>query len=358
MPNIEMNKETKIYFIGRKQGVGLRRYRLSHLENRRRFEPEGLKDAKDKIKQTRFIQNADVIWVRVRPEHTKDKQRYLIEERLKNIRGKKPIINDISIFDNYDCKDITFDLWSNAGVTCPSYIKINAKEGKHNISQEVEKIHTFISIHGKMFLRTNNETAANGMFLLNKDSTKIEIEYALKSLIQRCESFHNTRRATNIVGVKFISSESGSGFQDLYRVHVLFGKILSYYAVTSHLDIFHNIDMGGNDLDRFIELNRDLCERMSKIKQNVLKAAKVLNCNLGAVEFFIQNNELIFLELNPMWGGHASKFGFGNDKMQAYLKENRDQLIKLIPNIYTFMDRQTYYKDLFQWIHYYCSTNL
>ena len=136
-----MNKETKIYFIGRKQGVGLRRYRLSHLENRRRFEPEGLKDAKDKIKQTRFIQNADVIWVRVRPEHTKDKQRYLIEERLKNIRGEKPIINDISIFDNYDCKDIAFDLWSNAGVTCPSYIKINAKDGKHNFYQEVENIH-------------------------------------------------------------------------------------------------------------------------------------------------------------------------------------------------------------------------
>ena len=46
-----MTKRTKIYFIGRKQGIGHRRYRLSHLENRRKYEPEGLKDAKDKIKQ-------------------------------------------------------------------------------------------------------------------------------------------------------------------------------------------------------------------------------------------------------------------------------------------------------------------
>ena len=59
-----MTKRTKIYFIGRKQGIGHRRYRLSHLENRRKHEPEGLKDAKDKIKQVRLVQNADVIWVR------------------------------------------------------------------------------------------------------------------------------------------------------------------------------------------------------------------------------------------------------------------------------------------------------
>ena len=74
-----MTKRTRIYFIGTKQGIGHRRYRLSHLENRRKYEPEGLKDAKDKIKQVRLIQNADIIWVRVRPEHTTDKKRKIIE---------------------------------------------------------------------------------------------------------------------------------------------------------------------------------------------------------------------------------------------------------------------------------------
>ena len=36
-------KPVNIFFIGRKQGVGLRRLRLSHLENRRPAELEGLR---------------------------------------------------------------------------------------------------------------------------------------------------------------------------------------------------------------------------------------------------------------------------------------------------------------------------
>ena len=95
-------KNVSIYFIGRKQGIGFRRYRLSHLENRRKDEYEGLQDAYKKIRQVRLIQNADVVWVRVRPEHTKDHERAIIEKRLKAIRGKVPIINDINIFDNYE----------------------------------------------------------------------------------------------------------------------------------------------------------------------------------------------------------------------------------------------------------------
>ena len=133
---------------------------------------------------------------------------------------------------------------------------------------------------------------------------------------------------------------------------MLFGKVLSFYTVTSPLDIFHNINMSDTDIDRFIELNHDLCKKMSKLENKVLDAAKALDSNLGAVEFFLQDDKPIFLELNPMWGGHASKFGFGNNKMQNYLRENRDQLIKLIPNIYDFMNRRIYYKNLLANINY------
>tara|TARA_A100001037_G_scaffold306778_1_gene355385 strand:- start:303 stop:1358 length:1056 start_codon:yes stop_codon:yes gene_type:complete len=350
-------KKTKIHFIGRKQGVGFRRWRYSSLENRRKFEYEGFLDVEN-IQQVRLIQNADVVWCRVRPEHTSDLQREIIDNQIKKMRGKIPIINDIEIFDNYDCKDISFDLWSKANIACPNYIKIDIRKEKNNLSKKIQKIQEFISTHGKMFLRTNNETAANGIYSLDESSTEIEIKDALKALINRCESFHSTRKATNIVGVKFIRSKNEKSYQDLYRVHVLFGKVLSFYSVTSPLDIFHNINMSDIDIDRFIQLNHDLCKKMSKLENKVLDAAKALDCNLGAVEFFLQDDKPIFLELNPMWGGHASKFGFGNNKMQNYLRENRDQLIKLIPNIYDFMNRRIYYKNLFQWVHRYCSTNL
>ena len=104
--------------------------------------------------------------------------------------------------------------------------------------------------------------------------------------------------------------------------------------------------------ERFIKLNRDLCQKMPELKEHILKSAHSLGCNLGAVEFFIKNEKPILLELNPMWGGHASKHGFGNIKFQNYLKENRSYLEKEIPNVYKFMDRRLYYKNLFETISY------
>ena len=104
-------KRSKIYFIGRKQGFGKRRWRLSHLENRRYKESEGLKEASHHIVQTRFMSLADSIWVRVRPEFTTDKEVIRINKRLEPYRKEKTIINDTSSFYNYDSKDRTFGIW-------------------------------------------------------------------------------------------------------------------------------------------------------------------------------------------------------------------------------------------------------
>ena len=153
------------------------------------------------------------------------------------------------------------------------------------------------------------------------------------------------------MGTEFIQSDKDSDYQDLYRVHTLFGNILSFYAVTSKKEIFHNMDMDERDMNRFIDLNEDLCNKIDSLKEIVLNAVKALNCNLGAVEFFLVNEKPIFIELNPMWGGHASIHGFGNEKMRTYLIENRKVLEKRIPNIYNFMDRRAYYKKLYEFIH-------
>tara|TARA_B110000438_G_scaffold95958_1_gene95145 strand:+ start:1274 stop:2347 length:1074 start_codon:yes stop_codon:yes gene_type:complete len=344
-------KRTKIYFIGKKQGIGFRRYRLSHLENRRKLESEGLRDAYQKIKQVRSINNADVIWVRVRPEHTTDHQRQVIEKRIKNRRKKIPIINDICIFDNYDCKDISFDLWKKNDIKCPDHLTIVPESVQKYFNETIQDISFFIRKNKKIFLRTNNETASNGMFILDTSSTEKEIEETLSILINRCKSFFLTRRATRIIAVKFISPVQENNYQDLYRVHILFGKILSFYAVTSKRDIFHNVDMDHNDIDRFIQLNEHLCNEMPNLKDTVIKSAESLGCNLGAVEFFLLDGQPLFIELNPMWGGHASMHGFGDKRMQTYLISNRNSLEKRIPNIYQFMDRKDYYKNLYEQIH-------
>ena len=351
-----MNNRTNIYFIGRKQGVGFRHFRMSHLENRRKYESEGLKDAKESIVQTRWITKADVIWVRVRPEHTNDKERVAVEKHLLHLRDKIPIINDIAIFDHYDCKDQSFQLWKKHGILCPDFITINENSISENSEENILLISNFIEKHGKIFLRTNNETASLGMHTLTSESGRGDIEHALLLLKDRVENQKTTRSSTKILGTEFIHSNKDSEYQDLYRVHTLFGNILSFYAVTSKKEIFHNVDMDERDMNRFIDLNEDLCNKIDSLKEIVLNAVKALNCNLGAIEFFLVNEKPIFIELNPMWGGHASIHGFGNEKMRTYLIENRKVLEKRIPNIYNFMDRRAYYKKLYEFIHKHISS--
>ena len=351
-----MNNRTNIYFIGRKQGVGFRHFRMSHLENRRKYESEGLRDATNTIIKTRWIKKADVIWVRVRPEHTTDKERVVIEKHLKQLRDKIPIINDIAVFDHYDCKDQSFQLWKKHNIPCPDFITINENSISGNSEENILFVSNFIKNHGKIFLRTNNETASLGMHTLTSKSEESDIEHALLSLKNRVENQKKTRSSTKIMGTEFIRSNKNSDYQDLYRVHTLFGNILSFYAVTSKKEIFHNVDMDEADMNRFIDINEALCNRMDSLKEVVLDAVQKLNCNLGAIEFFLVHEKPVFIELNPMWGGHASIHGFGNEKMRTYLAKNRKVLEKRIPNIYNFMDRRLYYKKLYEFIHNHISS--
>ena len=317
-------------------------------------ETQGLKSAHDSIVQTRFISSADSIWVRVRPEFTTDEEIKRIDQRLKPYRNSKTIINDVAFFHNYDSKDRTFELWHNKGIPCPGFLSLSLTEAENNIEDTVDKINKFVAKHGKVFMRTNNETAANGMFLLDRESSIEFIIEKIKELVHRCKTFIHNRKDTRIVLVEFIKPEKKDGNIDLYRVHLLLGNILSYYAVTAQLDIFHNCDMDARDLDRFIDLNRSISKIVERHKNTILEAALALGCNLGAIEFFIKDGRPVFLEFNPMWGGQASKVGFGNAQLQDYLERNRKDLIEQIPNIYSFLDYKNYYKILFESIHNYC----
>ena len=122
---------------------------MSHLENRRKYESEGLKDAKESIVQTRWITKADVIWVRVRPEHTTDKERVAVEKHLLHLRDKIPIINDIAVFDHYDCKDQSFQLWKKHGIQCPDFITTNENSISENSEENILLVSNFIKNHGE-----------------------------------------------------------------------------------------------------------------------------------------------------------------------------------------------------------------
>ena len=344
-------KPSNIFFIGRKQGVGLRRFRLSHLENRRPEESEGLRRANLSIRQVRFLRNADVIWVRVRPEFTTDKERRRIKQRLRPFRGQIPIINDIVVFDQYDCKDITFSIWKEHGIDCPDFISFDIFQDTYNRADTVEQILKFLHKYEKIVLRTNNETAAKGMYILNSNVIEKDINTIVDDLENRCRMFFPKRSGTRLIAVEFINSQDSAGYIDLYRAHILMGQIISYYAVTSKQDIFHNVDMEEQCMERFIKLNEDLNDKIESLNDQILQASNVLECNLGAIEFFLVDNKPIFIEFNPMWGGHASMIGFGNTIVQNYLETNKKELEERIPNIYAWLNYPNYYKELFEKIH-------
>ena len=350
-------KNSKIYFIGRKQGFGKRRWRLSHIENRREKESEGLEEASEYITQTRFISLADAVWVRLRPEFTTDREIERIDRRLITYRNKKIIINDVTSFYNYDSKDRTFKIWRKENILCPNYLSISPDDIKNNIQAVISSVLNFIDKYGKVLIRTNNETAANGMYILDRKISKDEILEKLKFLSDRHKIFVDYRKDTRIILVEFIRPQTNNEFIDLYRAHILFDNILSYYAVSSNLDVFHNCDMDSNSLKRFIDINKSISKIVEKNKKTIVKAAQVLGCNLGAIEFFIKNDKLIFLEFNPMWGGQASKVGFGDLNVQTHLKENKKELAKKIPNVYSFLNYKNYYKNLFEKIHFQCINN-
>ena len=201
------------------------------------------------------------------------------------------------------------------------------------------------------------ENMLGGMHILESNSSKKDIVGALKLLNTRCSNFFRKRSSTRIMAVEYISTHDPDKLIDLYRVHICLGKIISYYAVTSKLNVFHSIDMNYEDLNRFILINENLPSKISKIESKILLSAKVLGCNVGAVEFFLINDEPVFLEFNPMWGGNASKLGFGPKKFRNHLEKNRSSLESRIPNIYQFTDYQLYYKSLYKGIHDYYQNN-
>ena len=248
-------------------------------------------------------------------------------------------------------------MWKNQNLTCPNFISFTIDDITKNFNKCIDDIELFIKKYPKIILRTNNETGGNGMHILESNSSKKDIVGALKLLNTRCSKFVRKRSSTRIMAVEYISTHDPDKLIDLYRVHICLGKIISYYAVTSKLNVFHSIDMNCEDLNRFILINENLPSKISKIESKILLSTKVLGCNVGAVEFFLINDEPVFLEFNPMWGGNASKLGFGPKKFRNHLEKNRSSLESRIPNIYQFTDYQLYYKSLYKGIHDYYQNN-
>ena len=338
-------EDIKIYFLGNKLGHSIHKIIPSNITNRRRCEKEAFLNL-DGIKRTHFINKADILFFRNRGATTTDKTLYSL---LKRIDDRKFIINDIRSFLNYDSKDRTFKIWKKNNLKCPDSISFSIDEINNN-SDYLEKIYQFQQKYNKILLRTNNETGSKGLYVVEG---KKQILNIIPTLKKRISSLIYNRKDTKLMCVEYVDADHPDNLHKLYRVHILFDKILSYYVTTSTRNEFHNVDMRMSDIKAFIRANKEFENSIPNIKNELINAVKVLGCNIGALEFFIVNEKPCFLELNPIWGGHASRKGFGDAEMMSYINTNKNNLINEIPNIYKWLDYEAYYRRMYSRIRDY-----
>ena len=335
------SKNINIYFIGRRQGHSFYRFFPSKIENLRKDEEIGFKKTNN-LSRTHNINSANILFYRNKPEKTTDQLvNSLIQQSKKH--DDKLVINDINSFYNYDSKDRAFKIWQDNNLLCPKFLAFSILE-LNDINKISKKIAEFLKKYKKIILRSNNETGSRGLYVI--DSVN-EIDIILIKLKKRINKLVKYRKDTKIICVEYLETKSTNGYRDLYRVHVLFNKIICFYVSTSKKDILYNSLMSEKEIERFIRKNHEFGLLLPKVKNAILNSVEVLGNNIGAVEFFLIKNKPYFIELNPLWGGHAARNGFGNDNMMTYLLKNKNELINKVPNIYKWLDYKGFYKSIY-----------
>ena len=337
-----------IYFIGRYTGHGLYKILNLYKENYRPYEIEGIKKSPN-IQITNNINKADIIMFRNKPEKTNDNHLKKFNSILKRYGKNKMIINSSNSFYNFDSKERSYQLWRDNGLNAPDFIAFDYTDIKTNENQVIESINQFVKKKNKIFLRTNNETGSKGMFLITYKHSYQDIKKCLKKLYYRLSKISKNRSDSKLLAVEFLNIKN-EDYINLYRAHVIKDKIICFYVISSTKNQFHCKDMTMENLDEFIKANSDFNNSLKtdkKISMEITKSLKVLNMELGAVEFFIINNKIYFLELNPIWNGHASREGFGSKEFQEYLIKNQSILKQTIPNIYKWLDYSNFYRSMY-----------
>lgn len=348
-----MNKKiNKIYFLGRYQGNSFYKFIPKKIENSRLDEVAGFNLSK-KLKRTHLINKANILFFRHKPENTTDLHIQKLTNRISK-HNNKLIINNINSFNNYNSKDRAFKIWKENNLWCPDYIVFSNNEINNHKNRVIKKINDFFKKYNKIIIRTNNEAGGNGLYVIEH---KKDITATVEELIKKVNTKIKSAKDSKFMCVEYINIDSENNYNEVYRVHILFDKVLSYYIATSKKKQFHQADMGMDDLDRFIEVNCKFQTILPKIKQKLISAVKYLGNNIGAIEFFLINNEPCFIELNPMWGGAAGRGGFGNNEMKEYINSNKSKLYSEIPNIYNWLDYKNYYKNMYEIINQHYEDN-
>ncbi len=327
----------KIAFIGRKQGIQKWAFNQQGLERARLQEEEALLASDWQIVDQ--PQLADVVQVRLNPEQTSAKVLHKILKVIDSLDPKIRIINHPQFFHFYAEKHQSYQQLQAAGLqTIPHqlwsfWLPVN---------EQIQQIKTFIE-HGPAYFRTHNEDSGKSIVYLQGKESDAE----LKKIIYKLRWRSLTNRVSGSQALITREIQQSSAVSRVFRVHMLCGKAIGGYALVSPKKVIHAADLDLDFNNEFIAANQQLCNWMQDsnwldLWQNAMQA---LHLDIGALEFFCVDNQPIFLEANPMWGG---KHRLGSAEFMKWLTAEQAQLQEQIPNVFNWLNANRFYQTFWR----------
>ncbi|MBU2863009.1 hypothetical protein KO489_04045 [Reinekea forsetii] len=332
---------TTISFIGRKQNSSIwhkRKYRsCDALEKPRVKEQEGLINSN--LKTVSDIATADVIYVRLNPERANKRHLRNIAKAEQQANKNAVILNSVKHFQNYASKVATFNLWKQNNIACPEFDTWSPWLRK---SKQIENIQNLLQNNNGLYLRTHNEDSGKGIIFLKPNAPKKEISKAITRL--RLRALSNKVNGSQILAVAPVANKDKNGIYHVYRAHIACDKILGGYALVGTQKVIHASDQSTEHWEAFCDYNANLQNILkdSNYKRQIITAFQTLEADIGAIEFFEVEGKLIFLEMNPQWGGTHR---YGDKSFMEKLRTNINE--PFLYHVKYWLEADNYYCELY-----------
>jgi len=279
------NKKKKIFFITNP------RYPDNNVLRK------GEKDVFEYIETINDINKIDddtIVYVRPIDELVTKKDYENIIKQLDEIKlkSKAKIINDIKYFYNYKIKNFTFDIWQ----------KNNIPFSEYQIIKEEQDIYKFLDKYEKAILRINEGWGSKNSYAINKES---KISDIFKQLIvyknKQIENGYNNVDiiiSRKILPVKY----KDNLILNLGRCFVVNNEILNIHSFVHRMHDDNQLTGSVASDEDFIEAHRRVLEIQNNYKDLLINSVKCLGLQVGCIDFLIEDNKPIFLEINACWG--------------------------------------------------------
>lgn len=337
---------TTISFIGKKQNSHplpwVRNKYIGGIERERVAELTGLKSSALQLSK---LNNADIVMTRLNPERVNQRQLKRVLRAEKRCNEHTLLLNSASNFENYAEKSRCFEIWREHGLNTPDFSIYNIDT---STSKLVDSVKTHLTDTELLYIRTSNEDSGKGIFTLSAHANDSDIKNCIKQLKNRAR--FNKVSQSKLMLVKSADNKDEDGISHVFRAHVCCDRIIGGYALVGNQPVIHAKDQNLSHWQSYLKYNQQLLDILQNPthRNTILLAVRALGADIGAVEFFLINNQLMFLELNPMWGG---KHRLGDAQFSAQLQQNLNRLE--LRNVITWLKPEAFYTKMYNQIHDY-----